>query len=97
PAYCTSKAAMHTYLESLRNRLSVEGVRVVTIKPGPVDTPMTKGSEKLPLLIDAEKAVDGIMSAIRGGPDTRYVPVPWWPIMTAIRWVPSLLFRRLNV
>ena len=34
PAYCASKAAFHTYLEALRNRLAVKGVRVVTIKPG---------------------------------------------------------------
>lgn len=97
PAYCASKAAMHTYLEALRNRLSQSGVRVVTIKPGPVDTPMTEGVDKLPLLIDADKAVDGIVSAVRGGPETRYVPLPWWPIMTAIRMVPSLVFRRLNL
>jgi len=96
PAYCASKAALHTFLEALRNRLSQHGVRVVTIKPGPVDTPMTAGRDKLPLLIDADRAASGIMSAIRGGPEVRYVPGTWWPIMTAVRMVPSLLFRRLN-
>src|SRR4051812_18622837 len=44
PAYMTSKAALSTYLESLRNRLSQYGVNVVTIKPGVIDTPMSKDS-----------------------------------------------------
>lgn len=96
PAYCASKAALHTYLEALRNRLSQHGVRVVTIKPGPVDTPMTAGRDRLPLLIDADRAASGILAAVRGGPDTRYVPAAWWPIMSAVRSVPSLLFRRMN-
>lgn len=96
PAYCASKAALHTYLEALRNRLSQHGVRVVTIKPGPVDTPMTAGRDRLPLLIDADRAADGILSAVRSGPEVRYVPGAWWPIMTAVRMVPSLVFRRLN-
>ena len=96
PAYCASKAALHTYLEALRNRLSQHGVRVVTIKPGPVDTPMTAGRDKLPLLIDADRAASGILSAVRGGPETRYVPGTWWPIMTAVRMVPSVVFRRRN-
>jgi decaprenylphospho-beta-D-erythro-pentofuranosid-2-ulose 2-reductase len=97
PAYCASKAALHTYLEALRNRLDQHGVRVVTIKPGPVDTPMTKGRDKLPLLIDADKAADRIAAALRGGPDTRYVPVAWWPIMTAVRSIPSMVFRKMDL
>jgi NAD(P)-dependent dehydrogenase (short-subunit alcohol dehydrogenase family) len=55
PVYCTSKAALETYLEALRNRVGRVGVRVVTVKPGPVDTPMTRGLDKLPLLIPAEE------------------------------------------
>src|SRR5579871_843090 len=47
PVYCTSKAALDTYLEALRNRVGRLGVHVVTVKPGPVDTPMTKGLDKL--------------------------------------------------
>ena len=46
PAYCTSKAALTAYLEALRNRLSRYGVSVVTIKPGFIDTVMTKDIKK---------------------------------------------------
>lgn len=97
PAYCASKAALHTYLESLRNRLDRRGVRVVTVKPGPVDTGMTSGRDRLPLLISADHAADGIIAAIRGGGGTRYVPVTWAPIMAAIRSIPSAVFRRMNL
>src|SRR2546426_397609 len=42
PVYGATKAALHGYLESLRNRLGPRGVRVVTAKPGFVDTVMTR-------------------------------------------------------
>ncbi len=95
PAYCASKAALHTFLEALRNRLAVHGVRVVTIKPGPVDTPMTAGRDKLPLLIDADRAAREIVAALPAG-GTRYVPFAWAPIMTVVRSIPSVVFRRMN-
>jgi short-subunit dehydrogenase len=95
PAYCASKAALHTFLESLRNRLSQHGVSVVTVKPGPVDTPMTAGRDKLPLLIDAERAAREIVAALPSG-GTRYVPLAWAPIMTVVRSIPSVVFRRMN-
>ena len=56
PGYCTSKAALSTYLESLRNRLSRYGVNVVTIKPGFVDTAMTRGKKGLFWLVSAERS-----------------------------------------
>jgi decaprenylphospho-beta-D-erythro-pentofuranosid-2-ulose 2-reductase len=65
PAYCTSKAALDTYLEALRNRIARYGVAVVTIKPGPVATPMTEGLDKLPLLISADGEPLPVHRAIR--------------------------------
>src|SRR5262249_56717095 len=56
PAYHASKAGLDAYLESLRNRLSRLGVTVVTAKPGPVDTPLSRGLPRLPLLIHADGA-----------------------------------------
>ncbi len=96
PAYHTSKAGLTTFLEALRNRLSRYGVRVVTVKPGPVDTPMTHGL-KLPLLITADSCADGALSLMRAGTAEGYVPAVWGPIMLVIRSVPSLLFRRTNI
>src|SRR5262249_48690576 len=53
PGYHASKAGLDAFLEAVRNRVSQHGVHVVTAKPGPVDTPMTRGLDRLPLLIGA--------------------------------------------
>lgn len=97
PAYCASKAALATYLEALRNRLSRKGVTVVTVKPGPVRTPMTKELTKLPMVVEADWAADRILGAIRSGTPEAYVPAQWGPIMAVIRNIPSVVFRRLSV
>jgi NAD(P)-dependent dehydrogenase (short-subunit alcohol dehydrogenase family) len=97
PAYGTTKAAMNTYLESLRNRLSESGVHVLTIKPGFVDTQMTEGMDGLFWLISPAEAASQILSAARSNAQVRYVPKQWWGLMTVIRYIPSFLFRKLNV
>jgi len=97
PVYGTSKAALNTYLEGIRNRIGKKGVAVVTIKPGPVDTPMTRGLEKLPLLIPADKAAALILEACRKRKKVAYVPGVWRVIMAVIRAVPSAIFMRQNV
>lgn len=97
PVYCTTKAAMATYLEALRNRLSEVGVHVCTIKPGFIDTPMTEGLEGLFWLISADDAAKQILSAARNHVNTRYVPVRWWLVGTIIKLIPSFLFRKLNI
>jgi len=97
PAYCTSKAAMNTYLEALRNRLGVFGVNVCTIRPGFVDTDMTKGMPGLFWLISPDQAAQTILKAARKKRGVRYVPFRWLFVGLAIRSIPSLLFRRLNI
>ncbi len=97
PVYCTSKAALETYLESLRNRVGRFGVHVVTIKPGPVVTPMTEGMGKLPLQIPAETAAGEIIDALMRRDRVAYVPGAWRAIMAIIRSIPSPLFQKMNV
>ena len=97
PGYCASKAALHSYMESLRNRLSQHGVRVLTVKPGPVRTPMTEGLEKLPMVISVDVAANQIMRAIVAGKSEVYVPGRWRWIMAVIRSIPSIVFRRLDI
>ena len=97
PAYCASKAALHTFLESLRNRLARHGVDVITVKPGPVRTPMTEGLDKLPMVIEAEDAARSIVKSIGRRTGTVYVPAQWAPIMTVIRFIPSVVFRRMSI
>jgi decaprenylphospho-beta-D-erythro-pentofuranosid-2-ulose 2-reductase len=97
PVYCASKAALNTYLEGLRNRVGRYGVAVVTVKPGMVDTPMTQGIPKRPLLISAPEAARQILEAARRRKHTAYVPGKWRFIMFILRNIPSFLFKKLNI
>src|SRR5947207_12269879 len=75
-AYSASKAAAIRYLESLRVELHGSGVRVVTICPGFIDTPMTKKNPyPMPFLIDADDAARRMSRAI----DARrsFSVIPW--------------------
>ncbi len=97
PAYCTSKAGLHTFLEALRNRVARTGVKVVTIKPGFVDTAMTRGKPGLFWVISADRAAEIILRKARRGTVTAYVPARWRLVMGIIRRIPSVLFRRLRI
>ena len=97
PVYCTSKAAMNTYLEALRNRLAESGVHVCTIKPGFIDTDMTKGLPGLFWLISAEAAARAILKAARSRANERFVPRRWWFVAQVLRLIPSFVFRHLHV
>jgi short-subunit dehydrogenase len=97
PAYHASKAGLDAYLEAVRNRLARLGVAVVTIKAGPVDTPMSRGLDRLPLLIGADAAAQRIVRAARRGGGVRYVPWPWRPIMAVIRGLPGPVFQWLDI
>ena len=96
PVYNASKAAMDTYLEALRNRLWRHGVRVLTIRPGFVETPMTAGLQ-LKGAITADAAAAKILRARDAEKAIAYVPWKWRPIMAVIRSIPSFVFRRLSI
>ena len=97
PAYCTSKAAFSTYLESLRNRVARHGVNVVSIKPGFVDTAMTRGKQGMFWVVSSEQVAETTLAlAKRGDSPTRFVPWRWSIIALIVRCLPSLIFRRLN-
>ncbi len=96
PVYAATKAAMNTYLESLRNRLSEVGVHVCTIKPGYVDTAMLAGVEKRFWVISPETAAATILRAARARKNVRYVPYRWMFVGLVLRLIPSFLFRKLD-
>jgi decaprenylphospho-beta-D-erythro-pentofuranosid-2-ulose 2-reductase len=97
-AYQASKAALTIWLESLRYRLTGSGVRVVTIKPGYVATPMT-AALKLPkrATISPDEAARRIVSAAERGRAVTYVPGYWRPIMWTVRQLPAFVMTRLPV
>jgi len=97
PGYNTSKAALATYLEALRNRLTRYGVNVLTVKPGFVKTEMMKAAQgATPFAITPEKAVDDIYKAMRKRRQLIYTASIWRWIMLIIQHVPSVIFRRMS-
>jgi short-subunit dehydrogenase len=95
-AYQASKAALSTYLASLSFRLAPRGVRVVTLKPGYVATPMTADLRlPKPLVISAADAAERIIHACERGRSVAYIPGYWAPIMWTIRHLPAWLLARL--
>ncbi len=96
--YGAAKAAVSAACEGLRARLFKVGVHVVTIKPGFVDTPMTRGLP-LPgaLLAQPGQVARQIVRAIERKTNTLYTPGFWQPIMFIIRNIPQALFKRLNL
>lgn len=98
PGYTTSKAALSTWLEALRNRVSRYGVNVVTVKPGFVDTAMTRHLTRKPMMIPVERAAKLILAtARRGGSRTAFIPWQWGLIALVLRHIPSSIFRRLDL
>ena len=95
--YGSAKAAVSTFLQGLRSRLFHAGVAVVTIKPGPIDTPMTVNHRKNLLFASKEKAGADIYQAIIKGKQTVYVPWFWQVIMTIIKVIPETIFKRTNL
>jgi NAD(P)-dependent dehydrogenase (short-subunit alcohol dehydrogenase family) len=75
-AYSASKAAAIAYLESLRVELRGSGVKVVTLAPGYIDTPMTeKNPYPMPFLMPVDRAVRSMARHIERG--TRFAVMPW--------------------
>jgi decaprenylphospho-beta-D-erythro-pentofuranosid-2-ulose 2-reductase len=95
--YGSTKSAASTYAEGLRSRLWKAGVSVTDIKPGPVDTAMTFGLDKLPLLVGPEKVASDIYRGLRRKADVVYTPAPWRFIMAILCAVPAWLWKRVGL
>lgn len=95
--YGTAKGAVAIFLQGLRNRLQPAGVRVLTIKPGFVDTPMTASFKKGPLWATPEAVAASIVSAVEKRRDVLYTPWFWLGIMTLIKLVPERVFKKLKL
>ena len=95
-AYCASKAAVISYCESLRGELRGTGVRVLTLSPGYIDTPLTrKNKYPMPFLMSAPAFADKAFRAI--GSNATYRVIPWqmgW-VAKLLRLLPNRLFDSL--
>jgi len=95
--YGTAKGALSIFLQGLRNRLYNANVQVLTIKPGFVDSPMTKDFKKGLLWVKPEVIARGILKAIDKRKDVVYLPFFWRYIMLIIKLIPEKIFKRLSL
>ena len=95
-AYCSSKAAVISYCETLRGELRDAGVKVVTLAPGYVATPLTaKNRYSMPFLMQPEAFADKSFAAITGGVSYRVIPWQMGLVAKLMRLLPDALFDRV--
>ncbi len=95
-AYSASKAAAISYLESLRVELHGSGVKVVTICPGYIKTPMTAVNPyPMPFILDADEAARRMVRAIER--QTSFTVIPWQMGLVGhmLKWLPCWLYDGL--
>lgn len=95
--YGAAKGGYALYLQGLRNRLFKDGVHVVTMKYGFIDTPMTAGLETAIPIASPESAARAAMRAADRGRDVVYFPWFWRGILAVIRGIPERVFKRLSL
>ncbi len=95
-AYSASKAAAISYCESLRGELAPQGIRVVTICPGYIDTPLTRNNPySMPFLMSAEAFATQAFKAIEAGKSYQVIPWQMGVVAKGLRLLPNRLFDYL--
>ncbi len=95
-AYCASKAAVVSYCESLRGEMRPFGVRVVTLLPGYIDTPLTRQNRySMPFLMQVDDFADHGFNAITDGVSYRVIPWQMGVVAKLLRLLPNALFDKL--
>jgi len=95
-AYCSSKAAVIAYCESLRGELRDSGVKVVTLCPGYIDTPLTRANPySMPFLMQADAFAGQAFNAISRGDSYRVIPWQMGIVAKLMRMLPNVLFDKL--
>ena len=94
-AYSLSKAGVISFCESLRVECRPYGVRVVTIAPGYIDTPLTRGnSYSMPFLMPADKFARQALDAIEAGVGFRVIPWQMGVLARLLRILPNWIYDR---
>jgi short-subunit dehydrogenase len=95
-AYCASKAAVISYCESLRGELRSSGVKVVTICPGYVATPLTERNRYgMPFLMQPQEFAEQAFRAIEAGTSYRVIPWQMGVVTKLLRLLPNPLLDRV--
>jgi decaprenylphospho-beta-D-erythro-pentofuranosid-2-ulose 2-reductase len=93
--YGSSKAGADGFYQGLAAALASTGVHVMIVRPGFVHTKMTAGMKAAPLSVSADDVADAIVNGISRGREVVWVPSTMRYVMSALRHVPTVVFRRL--
>lgn len=96
--YGAAKGLITRYTQGLQHRFTGTNVKVVLIKPGPTETPMTAHLKRQgPKMASAESVAEEIVNVVDRGQALAYVPGKWGVIMMIIRHLPRILFNKLEI
>jgi decaprenylphospho-beta-D-erythro-pentofuranosid-2-ulose 2-reductase len=95
--YGSSKAGVDGYYQGLAAALASSGVRVMIVRPGFVHTKMTEGMKAAPMSVSADDVAAAIVRGIGRGREIVWVPPAMRYVMSALRHVPTAVFRRLPI
>ena len=96
--YGSAKGLVARYAQGLQHRLAGTGVKVVLIKPGPTNTPMTAHLKQQGApLATVEDVARLIVKGINQGKPVVYAPGKWAFIMMVIKHLPRVVFNRMDI
>lgn len=96
--YGAAKGLVTRYAQGLQHRFAGSGVKILLVKPGPTDTPMTAHLKRDGArLTPVEDVANEIVQAADKGVATLYTPRKWQLIMWVIRHMPAAIFNKLNI
>jgi decaprenylphospho-beta-D-erythro-pentofuranosid-2-ulose 2-reductase len=96
--YGAAKGMVTRYVQGLQHRLAATNVKIVLIKPGPTETPMTANLSNQGVAMAAvEEVAESIVTGIEAGKLVIYAPAKWGLIMMIIRHLPRFVFNKMNI
>jgi decaprenylphospho-beta-D-erythro-pentofuranosid-2-ulose 2-reductase len=93
--YGSSKAGLDAFCQGLGDSLVGTGVRLLIVRPGFVHSKMTEGLAAAPLATDPQHVADVIVNGLGRGSEIVWAPGPLRYVMSVLRHVPRVIFRRL--
>ncbi len=95
PVYNASKAFISVYMEGLRQKYFGTQIKITDIRPGLIDTPMTRNLRSKPAMVSAEQCARDILAAVKKNKKVAYVPARWWWVALILKCLPENLYHRL--
>jgi len=96
--YGSAKGLLSRYVQGMQHRFAGTGIKVIQIKPGPTDTPMTALLKTSGMkLAPVDSVARDIVSGIAKGKALVYTPSKWFLIMMIVRHIPGFIFNKTNI